>query len=336
MDEQEKERMRQAVEFAKQRVSSEREKEGLTPVVAMLPAIMNPPLIEQKNRGVVAIAGAYPPILFETQPLHYSRIAETLEYLCPTCGEFPGLLRKSNGFHRRPCQCVQDEHDRQDILRFREHVRQERLAVPVKERITYTWLGMDYSSLAEHSLTNFEMQHQRGAFALVAGYAKQILTRGAEKDNLLIYGEKAGLGKTHLAAALLNLCYENGYSCLFMLAKDYFDALWASDFKDRLALRQRAARADFLLIDDIDKAEQKDTSTMKSEFFQLLNLRYEAGRPTFLTANSADLSRWFNEWTISRVQERMLRIPVAGRDYREIRAERARQGKGVNHELHAI
>jgi DNA replication protein DnaC len=314
MDKKAKERMQQAIEDAKRR--REHICDDPQPLGNLLPTLPK----------IVALTGVYPEFLFETQPSNYSRNPDDLMYLCPTCGQCFGVIRKSNGYRRRPCQCMQDEYDRQDRLRFQESVRQERLAVPVKERVTYTWLGMDYSALAEHSLSNFEMQYQRNAFTLVAGYVKQNLARSAEKDNLLIYGEKAGLGKTHLAAALLNLCYEDGYSCLFMLAKDYFDALWASDFKDRLALRQRASKADFLLIDDIDKAEQKDTSAQKSEFFQLLNLRYEAGRPTFFTANSADLSRWFNEWTISRVQERLLRIPVAGKDYREIRAERARQG----------
>lgn len=323
MDEQQKKRIQQAIEEAKRR----KEQAGPSQDLSLVRTAFEQPqeLRTSKKKKTVFVADIYPERLFESQPQNYSKDPDTLCYPCPTCGETPGVIQRMNGYRRRDCSCAQKEYDRQDLLRFQESVRQDRLAIPVKERVTYTWLGMDYSSLAENSLTNFEMQFQQSAFLLVAGYMKQILTTRQAPENILIYGDKAGLGKTHLASALLNLCYERGSSCLFMLAKDYFDALWASDFKDRLALRQRAGKADYLLIDDIDKARQKDTSAMKAEFFQLLNLRYVADRPTFFTANSSDLSQWFDEWTISRVQERLLRIPVSGMDYREIRADRTRQ-----------
>lgn len=331
LSQQEARKIQQAIEAAKQRRAEAGEKEPvMLGNVSMLTQQASPEQPQRLPKRIGAIADIYPEFLFTSNPQMFSKTPEALDYACPTCGENPGTMKRRNGYKRRPCSCQQTEHERQDRLHFQESVRQDRLSIPARERKTYTWLGMDYSSLAEHSLSNFEMQLQPNAVALVVGYVRRLLARQPDMENVLIYGEKAGLGKTHLAAAILNCAYENGYACLFCTAKDYFDALWASDFKDRLALRQRASKADFLLIDDIDKADAKDPTAQKNEFFQLLNVRYEAGYPTLFTANSSDLSRWFNDWTMSRVQERLLRIPVSGVDYRQVRAERARQAVSIS------
>jgi DNA replication protein DnaC len=297
------------------------------PVLADPPVKSETPVTPEKPLEKALIAGRYPTQWLESQaPNKVSQNEADLLYPCPTCHEVPGVIQRGQWYRRRLCACEKAAYERKSLQRYEQDKREAHLAVPKKDWATYTWLGYDYSALAQRSLHNFEADLQPEGYGMTVEYLMRMVRQEKPFSNLLFYGEP-GRGKTHLATALLNSCYERGYSCLFTLAKDYFDALYAADFPGKLKLRQRAGRADFFLIDDVDKALVKDpegSAHQKGEFFQLLNIRYEAERPTFFTANSIQLKRWFDEWTVSRVQERLVKVPVSGEDYRELRAQRLR------------
>lgn len=244
-----------------------------------------------------------------------ARVQREPVYACEICKDM-GFLRhdvphEHPMFGKRgivPCRCKTQE-------------QQQRTTA-----LTYTWTGVDDSALEAASFDGFDVSLQpdvaryRQHLAYMRDYAARAVA-GTPCENVLLKGSY-GTGKTHLAAALLNVLRANNKPCLYCTAQSLFNALYASEFNDRYV--RLASATPLLVLDEIDKyyaTVQSDGTRggyQKSTLGTIFNSRYSAGLPTVLISNEQhDLSPWLDGWTLSRFLGNRRTLEMNGRDCRQ-------------------
>lgn len=211
------------------------------------------------------------------------------------------------------CQCKVVENARRTLAR------------------TYSWLGADADIVEEFQSMTFASFDPRAngervanAYRKARGYAT-LLKSPSEWRNGLFVGP-LGVGKTHLACAVLNEARMAGIGCLFASGNELFQALYDSHFDE--SILKDAASIQVLCLDDMDKMQQKkmredddNGSYQRSTLFTLLNQRYVAKKPTIITANiDDDWRKWMHPAILSRLfgKGKVEAIGMQGQDYRMI------------------
>ena len=273
-----------------------------------------------------------PEEIFERSP-NMSRDREALMYACEVHGVVEPIeiaigQTGEIGYLRGECLCRYLARERRNY----QHARETEQVVSQKRTAskTYTWLGIDQARLELMTFETFrpEMQpeqFQRGmieAKGYAEGYASMCLASPVGQPNLLFQSQAYGLGKTHLASAIVNRLREHGVPCLFATAQDLFNSLYAAPFEEKPLILKQASDTPLLVLDDLDKLHvpsETDGVFQKRTLFDILDRRYKGCRPTIITTNVQDLTPWLNDATISRLYEAMQPVIMAGMDYRLIK-----------------
>jgi len=151
------------------------------------------------------------------------------------------------------------------------------------------WQLLQMSNLADMGDQTFDTFNKRvpgvqEAFRAAWTFAQQ------PTGWLLLVGPY-GCGKTHLAAAIANICLLKERSVLFMTAPDLLDHLRATFAPTSMVaydeLFRRMREVEVLVIDDLGTEQPSPWAAEK--LFQLLNYRYNMRLPTVITANEAGL-----------------------------------------------
>lgn len=128
-----------------------------------------------------------------------------------------------------------------------------------------------------------------------------------------------GCGKTHLAAAILHRCAEDGTPGMFVVAPDLLAQI-------RSSYRTGDGRADeivdaakntpLLVLDDL--GAEKASPWVQEQLYMLINHRYEHMLPTVITTNNdgQELEQELGRRTLSRLAEMTVPIKIKARDYR--------------------
>ena len=191
---------------------------------------------------------------------------------------------------------------------------------------TYSWLGASEDQVGTLEAMTFSTfaplangDQVAHAYHRAQEYARSLHTHVTGQKNVLFVGPY-GVGKTHLACAILNAARAAGIGCLFAGGNELFQALYDSNFDEHL-LRQ-AIETPLLCLDDLDKMQKKaDGSYQKTILFTILNQRHLARRPVMLTANADDdWKQWLHEAVLSRLFGHVEAIGMKGQDYRMVRA----------------
>ena len=142
-------------------------------------------------------------------------------------------------------------------------------------------MGNYFASFFER--TNLQIDERRSlnqALKMAQEYAEN------PKDWLLFYGGH-GSGKTHLAAAIANYRFDQGYPALFITVPDLLDHLRATyNPTSTVSYDKRFAEirtTPVLVLDDF--GVQSATNWAKEKLYQLLNHRYAARLPTIITSS---------------------------------------------------
>lgn len=139
-------------------------------------------------------------------------------------------------------------------------------------------------------------------------------------EGLLIYGP-VGVGKTHLAAAIVNELLQKFYSVLFGDVVDIF--LWLKERRTELTEQEKVRlvteEIDLLVIDDLGK--EKVTEYTGMMLYSIINKLYKENKPVVVTTNftSAELRENLGhrgEAIISRLSQMCKVVAVTGKDWR--------------------
>ncbi len=179
------------------------------------------------------------------------------------------------------------------------------------------------------SLDNFEAYNE--SLKRAVAYARRIVAdypgRSSERDNGLLLIGLPGVGKTHLAVAMLMECIRKGAAGAFYTTMDLMVALRStyssSEGASEADLLREITEADILVLDDLGRERATD---WRDEMLHLIvNARYSNRRPTIFTTNY-DVADFDDPDALqvrvglrvySRLQEMCESLHLDAADYRE-------------------
>jgi len=127
-----------------------------------------------------------------------------------------------------------------------------------------------------------QRQNLEAAYHLAFEFAKS-------PDGWLVFIGETGCGKTHLAAAIANYRYQANQPALFTVVPEFLDHLRSTFSPESKVsydqLFERIKTAPLLILDDF--GEQSTTPWAQEKLYQLINDRYNAKRPTVITARGS-------------------------------------------------
>ena len=164
--------------------------------------------------------------------------------------------------------------------------------------------------------------------------AKRFVDEWKACDRGLLFVGPVGVGKTHLATAILRtLVTENGVHGVFCDFSDLLDRIKATfsptnpDSADGVVAPYRDA--ELLVLDEL--GAQRPTDWVRDVLYGLINTRYNRQRVTIVTTNYGDavgpnaeepLERRVGTMVRSRLYEMCDLVTLEGSDYRAMRAVR--------------
>jgi DNA replication protein DnaC len=228
---------------------------------------------------------------------------------CPLCRGF-GRLERPDG-STVPCEC-----------RAGEIVQARRTAARIPERYRNCRL-QNFKDLQNDSLKKAK------------AVAKRFVDHWPAVDAGLLITGPVGVGKTHLAVAILNeLVDTKGASVLFCDFSDLLDRIQASfgkgseESQDDIVAPYRDA--ELLVLDELGARRPSDW--VREILYGLLNTRYNRRRLTILTTNFVDepdarggetLEARIGAPVRSRLWEMTQLVPISSEDFRRTHRARA-------------
>lgn len=194
---------------------------------------------------------------------------------CPRCHGLGYVRREVPITHSDfgklfPCSCRVDELRAQRAKALRRMSNLEVLG-----RFTFETFEPEGQGLSPDRQKNL-----RRAYELARTYARQ-------PEGWLVMRGGYGSGKTHLAAAIANVCLEQGTNVLFVTVPDLLDHLRAAfaplsdqTYDERF---EQVRMAPVLILDDL--GTEYSTQWALEKLFQILNYRYMSRLPTVITTN---------------------------------------------------
>lgn len=268
--------------------------------------------------------------LFAARPDAFNRDRTALVYECPRCGpQFPTPF--FDGWHRRECRCARARRETGEVLTLKAQLATQRAEATCDK--AYTWLGGTNDDLAGKGFASFHPERQTDVRAFTDAKAQAVLF--AEKVirlekgyverrgiNAVLLGP-VGVGKTHLAASVLNAVRAAGVASRFCTAQGFFDAVYArmgarGGFYDDL-LRE-ASETPLLVLDELNRLHlptATDGKFQHSTLFGILDARYKRKLPTLVTMNTYSMQPYVDDATESRLSVGLLTIEMDGIDYRK-------------------
>jgi len=174
-------------------------------------------------------------------------------------------------------------------------------------------------------LTNYKPQTalQDAAFKYATSFTMEY---PAVDRGLLLMGN-VGVGKTHLAVAILKGLTERGFKCLFYdfatLLKEIQDSYNPNTFTSELGVLTPVLKTDVLVLDELGAS--KPTDWVRDTMAHIINTRYNDKKVTIFTTNYPDERHNDREEVLedrigtrlrSRLYEMCKTVIMDGNDYR--------------------
>ncbi|MBN2198593.1 MAG: ATP-binding protein [Candidatus Aminicenantes bacterium] len=234
---------------------------------------------------------------------------------CPLCGGTGWVLEPSGGGTKaRRCSCLDER---------RRHALLERARIPRRYRSC--------------TLDNFELHHDSHRKALET--ARRFVEKYPEQDAGLLFIGPCGVGKTHLAVAVIvELMKTREADCVFYDFRDLIRDIQSAHAPDspltETDILQPVFQCDVLVLDEL--GARRTSSWVEETVFYVINNRYNNRKLTVFTSNFLDTEEegdlrnpYFKkeEDTLvdrigvrlrSRIYEMCVLVPMEGKDYRRV------------------
>ena len=144
-------------------------------------------------------------------------------------------------------------------------------------------------------------------------------------DRGLLFMGPAGVGKTHLAVAIIRSLIEKGFAGLFCefgsLLKQIQDSYNPVSKSSELKVLAPVYQADVLVLDELGASVP--TEWVRDTMYQIINKRYNDNKLTIFTTNYLDKSNELEERITYRLRSRLYEmctnVVIDGEDYRRRR-----------------
>ena len=233
-------------------------------------------------------------------------------WTCEKCGDTPAprAAPAFNRYLRGHCACYKEMVARQ---RYEEERRARMERDHHHCEYTYAWLGGRWTDreMAARTFAGFTAARQQKAYDDVLDFADSMA------GSLVLFGS-FGTGKSHLLAALCNEMRARDHASRFTTAPKLFGAIQAciNENTSYTSIIMRAINTPLLVIDDIDKA--KWSEFREEIYFEILDSRATAGRPTAISTNQLDLlPKYVGGACASRLSIGQVACEMVGDDYRK-------------------
>ena len=233
------------------------------------------------------------------------------------CAECPYTVETCEQcrYNAEPCSCARSSNEFLRCIpacaKYKVRMEQRRIAKLIGES------GMGARFQMRTFATFREDAATETAKRLAQTFCADIKTN-PRATGLMLIGPY-GCGKTHLAAAILHRCAEDGTPGMFVVAPDLLAQI-------RSSYRTGDGRADeivdaakntpLLVLDDL--GAEKASPWVQEQLYMLINHCYEHMLPTVITTNNdgAELEAELGRRTLSRLAEMTVPIKIKAGDYR--------------------
>ncbi|MGH9945395.1 MAG: ATP-binding protein [Pyrinomonadaceae bacterium] len=177
------------------------------------------------------------------------------------------------------------------------------------------------------TLSNYHPTPGNGTQLLAFNYSFKLVKEHPIVDRGLLFTGSCGVGKTHLAAAILSGLVDKGVPCRFYefgaLLKEIQDSYNPISQTSKLKVVAPVYEAEVLVLDELGAS--KPTDWVMDTMMQIVGRRYNEKRLTIFTTNYMDERQRPNEETLeerigarlrSRLFEMCRTVEMVGDDYR--------------------
>lgn len=218
------------------------------------------------------------------------------------------FLEKEKGKHPCMCNCRREEHEQREKERkLREHINvvQKLRQEAFSGRRMYDWKF-------ENSETNTKQIEAAKKYVATWTEMEQ------ENQGLLFFGD-VGRGKSYTAACVVNAIIEMEVRAKMINLATIINDLQALVGENRSSYLDKLCRYRLLVFDDL--GAERGTEFAREQVYNVINARWESGRPSIVTTNLS-LKEMQNEeqMVLKRIYDRVLDVcrPIAfqGENYR--------------------
>ncbi len=190
------------------------------------------------------------------------------EYL--TLKPFCNICEDSGYINGNLCECMIKENARQ-----KQKYLSSLSPMPKKSFDDFD-INLYPNKINEDGTNSFN--HMNNIFEFTQKYANKFSTN---LKGILMMGT-AGLGKTHLACSIANVCIKNGYSVIYTSSQALFNVIEQSKYSDS-ELLESISECDLFILDDL--GSEYLTNYAISSFYNIVNNRSIKNLPTIYTSN---------------------------------------------------
>jgi DNA replication protein DnaC len=179
----------------------------------------------------------------------------------------------------------------------------------------------------ECSLSNYDPAKNNDSQLRAFGEARRLVREYPSADRGLLFAGPCGVGKTHLAAAIIKGLSERGVPCLFYefgtLLREIQESYSQVARTSELRVLAPVYEAEVLVLDELGAS--RPTDWVRDTMTQIIGTRYNERRLTIFTTNYLDGRGPANEETLeerigvrlrSRLYEMCKTVVVEGEDFR--------------------